>query len=88
MGSTLPVTLKRRSTIRKWALLALAFTLIRLLNFCIAMIGALAGQSNLPWKYPLIGELLDAYARNPKQNEIMASDLYHERATGRVVLYF
>jgi two-component system, LytTR family, sensor kinase len=58
----LPVTLKRRSTIRMWALLTLAFTLLGLLNFCIAMIGALAGQGNLPWKYPLIGELLDAYA--------------------------
>jgi uncharacterized membrane protein YuzA (DUF378 family) len=35
-----PITLNQRSTIQKAALLALAFTLLGLLNFCIAMIGA------------------------------------------------
>jgi two-component system, LytTR family, sensor kinase len=49
-------------TIHEWALLALAFTLIGLLNFCIAMIGVMAGQGYLPWNHWLVLELLDSYA--------------------------
>ncbi|MBN2369400.1 MAG: histidine kinase [Vicinamibacteria bacterium] len=54
-------TFLRRSTARKWALFALAFTIIWLLQFSIVMTNVLASHDKLAWKYPFVWEMTGAY---------------------------
>jgi two-component system LytT family sensor kinase len=50
------------STIKKWSLLTLAFTIIWFLDFSIAMTGELAKHGRLSWKYPLLWEFTGSYS--------------------------
>jgi hypothetical protein len=55
------LSLLQNSSVLKWALLAVIFTIIGLMNFSIAILSNLAVRVRLPWKYPLIWEFTDAY---------------------------